>query len=103
MTDGGSAGFPHGPASLGAQAISAIVRHIDDPRYVRSLREVPEELVELILHATLAAGKVRSIAVLELFLQCGHVSVVQWLQRQNLGEFTTVARGVGLTPKGVGH
>eukprot|EP01048_Picozoa_sp_COSAG05_P023660 COSAG05_NODE_5217_length_1233_cov_2.580247_3_plen_163_part_00 len=36
----------------------------------------------VILHATLAAGKLRSISVLQLFLDSGHPSVLAWLKQQ---------------------
>ena len=90
---------PSGPPTLGYACVQFVARHIDDPAVVPSLAHVPVELVELILYSVMQLGKLQSIATLELFMECGHPSVVDILKRQDIGSFQSRCFGVGLTPK----
>eukprot|EP01047_Picozoa_sp_COSAG01_P081287 COSAG01_NODE_16147_length_1265_cov_11.399657_2_plen_98_part_00 len=92
-----------GPSSLGYLCVASIVKHIEDPACVHTLSHVPAELVDVILDATLRAGKLRTLGVLKMFLACGHPSVVSRLESMDLSAFQTRCYGVGLTPKMHSH
>ena len=96
-----------GPDSLAVHCVRSIVRNIENPALwsaepdgIRSLEQLPEELVEIILSQVIAAGRLRSMAVLQLFLDCKHQSVITWLESQDLHHFEMRSRGIGLRQKG---
>lgn len=94
-----------GPDSLAVHCVRCIVRNIENPALwsaeaVRSLEQVPEELVQIILSQVIAAGRLRSMAVLRLFLDSKHQSVITWLESQDLHHFEMRSRGIGLRQKG---
>ena len=94
-----------GPDSLAVNCVRCIVRNIENPALwspdgVRSLEQLPEELVQIILSQVMAAGRLRSMAVLQLFLDSKHQSVISWLQSQDLHHFEMRSRGIGLRQKG---
>jgi hypothetical protein len=94
-----------GPDSLAVHCVRCIVRNIEQPTLwnaagVRSLAQLPEELVQIILSQVIAAGRLRSLAVLRLFLDSKHASVIAWLQSQDLHHFEMRSRGIGLHQKG---
>ena len=94
-----------GPDSLAVHCVRCIVRNIEKPALwkpegVRSLAQLPEELVQIILSQVIAAGRLRSMAVLQLFLDSKHASVITWLQSQDLHHFEMRSRGIGLRQKG---
>ena len=92
-----------GPDTLAVQCVRSIVARIERPELwndrVRSLADLPAELVQVLLSQVLAAGKLRSMGTLRLFLDCKHPAIVEWLQEQNLHGFEMRAGGVGLHQK----
>ena len=88
-------------------AVRAIVRNIEsqalwaaDDGGIRSLSQLPEELVHILLSQVIAAGRLRSMSVLQLFLDCKHESILKWLHSQDLHHFEMRSRGIGLRQKG---
>ena len=67
---------------------------------IRALDQLPEELVQILLSQVMAAGRLRSMAVLQLFLDSKHQSVITWLESQNLHGSEMRSRGIGLRQKG---